>query len=95
MRFLLLLVFLLTLPAYAGDFKGYACTKDCSGHKAGYAWAQGKGLTDKSQCGGRSNSFIEGCYAYVDELEANNPDSSSSDLETSQSPAPVYTGEVP
>lgn len=21
-------------------FKGSACTKDCSGHRAGYAWAQ-------------------------------------------------------
>ena len=26
------------------EFKGSVCTKDCSGHKAGYLWALRKGL---------------------------------------------------
>lgn len=25
-------------------FKGSQCTKDCSGHRAGYAWSQRKGM---------------------------------------------------
>ncbi len=46
-------------------YKGYACTKDCSGHKAGYAWAAKKGITDINACGGTSNSFVEGCRSWV------------------------------
>jgi hypothetical protein len=30
-------------------FKGYRCTKDCSGHKAGYYWAKQKGLKSMNQ----------------------------------------------
>jgi hypothetical protein len=52
--------------AMAENFKGYQCTKDCSGHKAGYAWAQHKGVTEKSQCTGKSQSFIEGCWAWAE-----------------------------
>ena len=48
-------------------FSGYECTSDCSGHEAGYEWAEDKGITDIDDCGGNSNSFIEGCEAYVDE----------------------------
>lgn len=45
-------------------FKGYRCTKDCSGHKAGYNWAKQKGVTATNQCKlGNSNSFWEGCRA--------------------------------
>lgn len=46
-------------------FKGFDCKSDCSGHRAGYAWAQRKGITDTSQCGGNSQSFYEGCLAYA------------------------------
>jgi hypothetical protein len=28
----------LAASSQAETFKGYQCTKDCSGHKAGYAW---------------------------------------------------------
>ena len=52
-----------------GSYKGYPCTKDCSGHKAGYAWAEKKGVTSRDQCGGKSRSFVEGCYSWVDEQE--------------------------
>lgn len=51
----------------ADTFKGYQCTQDCSGHKAGYEWAKKKGITDKINCTGKSKSFVEGCYAYVEE----------------------------
>ena len=47
-------------------FCEYHCTKDCSGHEAGYRWAQRKSLASRQQCGGKSQSFIEGCFAYVD-----------------------------
>lgn len=52
--------------AQTSKFKGYACTQDCSGHRAGYAWAQRNGITDPSQCGGNSRSFYEGCVAYAE-----------------------------
>lgn len=57
----------IALPAQAETFKGYPCTKDCSGHKAGYEWAQRKGITDPSVCSGNSNSFVEGCIAAAQE----------------------------
>jgi len=55
--------------SYAEDFKGYPCTVDCSGHEAGYEWAEDKGITDPDDCGGNSNSFIEGCQAYAEEQQ--------------------------
>lgn len=41
------------------------CTQDCSGHEAGFQWAQDNDATDSSDCGGNSQSFIEGCEAFV------------------------------
>jgi hypothetical protein len=52
--------------AAQGTFKGYRCTQDCSGHKAGYEWAAKKGITNKRDCTGNSQSFIEGCWAWVE-----------------------------
>lgn len=49
-------------------FHGEECTQDCSGHEAGYAWAKEHGITDPDDCGGNSQSFIEGCQAYAEEL---------------------------
>ncbi len=77
------LFIILSAPTSAAEFRGYLCTQDCSGHKAGYAWAEEKGLTQSEQCGGHSNSFVEGCYAWTKSLtqsDANSP------LETLQSP---------
>lgn len=51
----------------AGSFHGYACTDDCSGHEAGYQWASDNDITDPDNCGGNSQSFIEGCQAYAEE----------------------------
>ncbi len=48
-------------------FHGYACTVDCSGHDAGYQWAEDHDVDDEDDCGGKSESFIEGCKAYVQE----------------------------
>jgi len=46
-------------------FRGFPCTIDCSGHKAGYQWAERKSIDREENCGGKSNSFIEGCTAWV------------------------------
>lgn len=46
-------------------FKGFACTDDCSGHVAGYQWARSKGLIDIRLCATASQSFNEGCAAFV------------------------------
>ncbi len=48
-------------------FHGYDCTDDCSGHEAGYQWAEDKGLSSGDECDTPSNSFNEGCQAYIDE----------------------------
>ncbi|RJO60265.1 hypothetical protein C4544_05740 [candidate division WS5 bacterium] len=50
-------------------FNGYACTDDCSGHEAGYEWAEENGITQDDVDGysGNSDSFQEGMQSYVDE----------------------------
>lgn len=53
-----------TDSSYFGE---YECTEDCSGHEAGYSWAEENDISDESDCGGNSNSFIEGCISYVEE----------------------------
>jgi hypothetical protein len=50
-----------------GYFGDSECTDDCSGHKAGWNWAEEKGITDPENCGGKSSSFIEGCMDYASE----------------------------
>ena len=42
------------------------CTGDCSGHQAGYEWAQDSEISSESDCDGNSDSFNEGCVNYVD-----------------------------
>lgn len=54
-------------PTAPKSFGGYECTDDCSGHKAGYLWAQERAITNRAKCRGKSRSFIEGCWAYVEE----------------------------
>ena len=49
---------------------GYQCTVDCSGHEAGYEWAEENSIDDPYDCGGNSESFIEGCQAYAEEQQA-------------------------
>ena len=51
-------------------FSGYDCTEDCSGHEAGNAWAEENDVTEPDDCGGNSESFIEGCRSYGEGLKA-------------------------
>jgi len=42
------------------------CTVDCSGHEAGYRWAEQNSIDDEDYCpDGDSESFQQGCIAYV------------------------------
>jgi hypothetical protein len=52
-----------------GTFHGDPCTVDCSGHQAGYDWAEQHDIDDEDNCGGNSESFIEGCKTYVREQQ--------------------------
>jgi len=54
---------------YSGynTYNGYDCTEDCSGHEAGYNWAEENDISDEYDCDGNSNSFNEGCISYVKE----------------------------
>jgi hypothetical protein len=55
------------VAAQGQSFHGMSCTKDCSGHIAGYQWAEKHGITNMGYCGGKSLSFIQGCMIYVKE----------------------------
>ena len=56
--------------SYSGEeFHGNPCIGDCSGHEAGYQWAEENSITDPDTCGGNSNSFIEGCQSYAEEQQ--------------------------
>lgn len=59
---------LLLAIALSQTFQGYPCTEDCSGHEAGYEWAEENEIEDADDCsGGKSLSFIEGCEAWVED----------------------------
>ena len=46
---------------------GFNCTVDCSGYEAGYRWAEQNSIDDEDYCpDGDSESFHEGCIAYVE-----------------------------
>jgi hypothetical protein len=60
--------FVIWMPSTdTATFGGFECNVDCSGHKAGYEWAETKGITDKAQCdeilisSPNRTSFYEGC----------------------------------
>jgi|GEM_PF-3107760 len=55
------------------------CTQDCSGHDAGFEWARNHDISDAADCGGDSQSFIEGCQAYVTTLDDQADDELSDD----------------
>ncbi|MGN8143100.1 hypothetical protein ACTJK3_19625 [Pseudomonas sp. 22105] len=50
----------------AATFDGYECTDDCSGHQAGYEWAEEKGIYDENSCSTPSESFNEGCQSFIE-----------------------------
>lgn len=58
------------VPRYSPSTMGYNCTSDCSGHEAGYEWANENGIDDPDDCDGNSDSFIEGCQAYAEEQQS-------------------------
>jgi len=68
LAFALLSAIALTVVARGQDrtFGDFDCTQDCSGHSAGYGWADKHGIDDESECpDGNSQSFHEGCVAYT------------------------------
>lgn len=48
-------------------FQGYECTSDCSGHEAGYEWAEDNEICDPYYDGGNSQSFDEGVRAWAED----------------------------
>jgi hypothetical protein len=58
---------------------GDECTVDCSGHDAGRRWAEEHGITDPSQCGGKSWSFAEGCRSFAGEQSGGSDTDASED----------------
>jgi hypothetical protein len=55
--------------ANAKEFGGYDCSDDCSGHAAGYRWAEAHAIASESGCPlrGGATSFYEGCLVYVED----------------------------
>jgi len=48
-------------------YKGYPCTKDCSGHMAGYQWAAERNVQNPADVSSaKSNSFYEGCLSFIE-----------------------------
>ena len=46
------------------------CSSDCSGHRAGYAWAKAHNVMAVDDCNGQSLAFLNGCMSYVyDQME--------------------------
>jgi opacity protein-like surface antigen len=63
----LLVSILSSAMASAATFDGNQCLGDCSGHQAGYDWAEQNDVDDESSCSTPSQSFNEGCQSYIDE----------------------------
>lgn len=62
----LLVLIVSSANASAGTFGGYECTDDCSGHQAGYEWAEQNDINDEAACDTPAQSFNEGCQSYID-----------------------------
>jgi hypothetical protein len=50
------------------SFLGYACRDaECAAHKAGFAWADGQGISDTAACiDAEDAAFVEGCRAFAE-----------------------------
>ena len=72
-RGIFIILVLASAEAQGGTFGGYECTLDCSGHQAGYQWAESHNITDESECerilerAPNRISFYEGCMTYVED----------------------------
>lgn len=62
----LLVSILSSAMASAATFDGNQCLGDCSGHQAGYDWAEQNDIDDENSCSTPSQSFNEGCQSYVE-----------------------------
>ncbi|WP_322615708.1 hypothetical protein [Pseudomonas sp. BIC9C] len=62
---MLLVLMLGSTTAFADTFDGYECTDDCSGHQAGFDWAEQNDIDDENSCDTSSQSFNEGCQSFV------------------------------
>jgi hypothetical protein len=75
MRYFLLVAIISSMPltlfapkATAATFGGYDCKDDCSGHAAGYDWAEQHDIDDSDMCPhGDSESFHEGYLVYTED----------------------------
>jgi hypothetical protein len=55
-----------TARTHDRTYAGFNCTVECSGHEAGHRWAEQHSIDDEDYCpDGDSESFYEGCIAYV------------------------------
>jgi hypothetical protein len=60
-------------PANAQESPGAGCagdTVDCAAQEAGYEWADLNSVGGVDDCSGSSDSFIEGCQAFVAEVQS-------------------------
>lgn len=55
-------------------FYGYECEGDCEGHEAGFDWAKENNIQYSTDCTGNSDSFVEGCEAWIENLPPPFPD---------------------
>ena len=54
-----------TARTHDRTYAGFNCTVDCSGHEAGYRWAEQHSIDDEDYCPDGDSEFYEGCIAYV------------------------------
>jgi len=50
----------------SSKYRGYDCSSDCSGHEAGFQWAEEHDVCDEDYDGGNSESFAEGVRSYAE-----------------------------
>jgi hypothetical protein len=64
-----LAMLIMASEAHAREFGGYDCSDDCSGHAAGYRWAETNSIKAERDCPlrGGAVSFYEGCLVYVED----------------------------
>ena len=66
--------------ANAEEAHGADCavdTVDCAAHVAGYEWANLNSVDSVDDCTGNSDSFIQGCQAYVAENQSDQDEASA------------------
>ena len=66
--------------ATARGLQGADCkfdTVDCSAYETGYEWADLNNIESVGDCLGNSDSFIEGCHAYVEEDQSDQNETSA------------------